>query len=494
VRRSSTHSFAARLFCTVACLGALALAPGAASGPSAPISDALKAARPKGGEHFGLYLLDKKVGYAFNDLALAPGTTDKARAISEFYFRANVGEKVSERRHSEERLYEAKPGGRLLSFTIEDKGDGGDQTLIGEAKPDGLRVQRKRPGQAVETLSLPPAKETIEDADQPRVAVLRKQSVEGIILDGQDLENYKMTTTVAAPERRPVHGVEVLLHKVVSISDKEKVPTEILLAENGEMVQLSISGAMKMVSEPASIAKRLDKVEVFGLTRIVLPKPMPQSAYSVPGKVSMVISGLPERFWRTGERQKFKKGSEGEVEVTIFAAAPTYERAVTLPVRDPSGGEYLKSSLAIESTNPEIQRQAKRIVGTETDAYEATKKIVTWVNSHMKKEYGASADRATDVLHSMRGDCTEHSLLSVALLRASGIPARRIDGVVYMNNGDDGPALYWHEWVEAFVGTWTQLDPTFGETVAHATHLALGEESGAEITPLIGQLKVLDVR
>ncbi len=475
-------------------LACVALARGAASEPNAPISDALKAARPKGGEHFGLYLLDKKVGYAFNDLSFAPGTRDKARAVSEFYFRANVGERVSERRHSEERLYEAKPEGRLLRFTIEDKGDGGDQTLIGEAKPDGVRVLRKRPGKPVETLSLPPAKETIEDADQPRVAVLRNRSVEGIILDGQDLENYKMTTTLSAPERRPVHGVEVLLHKVVSISDKEKVPTEILLAENGEMVQLSISGALKMVSEPPSIAKRLDKVEVFGLTRIVLPKPMPDSAHSVPGKVSMLIAGLPERFWRAGERQKFKKGADGEVEVTIFAAAPKYEQPVTLPVSDPSGGEYLKSSLAIESASPEIQRQAKKILGSETDAYQATKKIVAWVNSHMKKEYGASADRATDVLHQMRGDCTEHSLLSVALLRAAGIPARRIDGVVYMNNGDNGPALYWHEWVEAFVGAWTQLDPTFGETVAHATHLALGEESGAEITPLIGQLKVLDVR
>jgi transglutaminase-like putative cysteine protease len=68
-----------------------------------------------------------------------------------------------------------------------------------------------------------------------------------------------------------------------------------------------------------------------------------------------------------------------------------------------------------------------------------------------------------------------------------------VDGLVYMETGDRIPALYWHEWVEAYVGEWTQLDPTFGETVAHATHFALGEESGAEITPLIGQLKVLEV-
>ncbi len=485
-------SSTARRFAVLVCLASLSIAR--AEGGRAELSDALKAARPKGGEHFGLYLLNKKVGYAFNDLSLAPGSTDRAKAVSEFFFRANVGDKVSERLHSEVRFYEARPGGRLLSFTIEDKGDGGDQRLDGQAKADGMHVLRRRPGQPAETLKLPPTKETIEDADQPRVALLRNQAIEGSVLDGQDLESYKMSTTVKPPEQRLVRGVNLSLRKVVSISEKEKVPTEILLAENGEMVELSISGAMKMVAEPAAIAKRLDKVEVFGLTRIVLPKPMPEAAQAVPGAVSLMIAGLPERFWRDSYRQKFKKLSDGQVEVTISAAPPKYEKAVALPVADPNGGEYLKSSLVIESANPEMQRQARKIVGDEKDAYLAAKKIVGWVGAHMKKEYGASADRATDVLHRMRGDCTEHSLLSVALLRAAGIPARRVDGVVYMQTGDRVPALYWHEWVEAYVGEWTQLDPTFGETVAHATHFALGEESGAEITPLIGQLQVLEVR
>jgi len=466
---------------------------GAGPTPKGPLSDALKAPRPQGGENFGLYLLNKKVGYAFNDLSLVPSKPDQAKAVSEFFFRANVGNKISERQHTEVRIYEAKPGGRLLSFIIEDKGDGGNQRLEGEAKPDGIRVVRTRPGQAAETLKLPASEETIEDADQPRVAVLRNQKIEGKVLDGQDLETYKMITTVSPSERRMVGGVNVLLHKVVSISDKEKVPTDIFLADNGEMVELSISGSMKMVAESASIAKQLDKVEVFGLTRIVLPQPMPSKAQSVPGDVSMVMAGLPDKFWRDSYRQKFKKLSDGQVEVTISAAPPKHEKPVALPVADPSGGENLKTSLAIESTNPEIQRQAKKILGNEKDAYEATKKIVGWVGAHMKKEYGSSADRATDVLHQMRGDCTEHSLLSVALLRAAGIPSRRVDGVVYIENGDGVPALYWHEWVEAYVGEWTQLDPTFGETVAHATHLALGEESGAEITPLIGQLKVIQV-
>src|SRR5260370_41230420 len=94
----------------------------------------------------------------------------------------------------------------------------------------------------------------------------------------------------------------------------------------------------------------------------------------------------------------------------------------------------------------------------------------------------------------MKGECAVYCLLAEALLGAAGIPAKRVDGLVYMVGEDQVPALYWHEWVEAYVGEWTQLDPTFNQVVADAGHFALGEESNAEITPLIGQLKVLEVR
>ena len=48
--------------------------------------------------------------------------------------------------------------------------------------------------------------------------------------------------------------------------------------------------------------------------------------------------------------------------------------------------------------------------------------------------------------------------------------------------------------VEAYVGEWTQLDPTFGQDVANPARLAVGEESSAEITPLIGSMTVVEVR
>jgi transglutaminase-like putative cysteine protease len=471
------------------------IAPQAAAPSDAPpLSDVVRAPRPKGGEYFGLYLLDKKVGYAFNDLTSVPGRKDQVRAVSNFVFRATVGNKVAERIHNETRIYESKPGGRLLSFVVEDQGDGGNQTFKGTALPDGIRVVQSRPGQPDQIRKLPPTTEMVEDADQARVAVLRSKDVTGTILDGQDLQNYRADTTLGPVERRLVRGVKIRLHKVVTLVQKEKIPIEGFLTDAGEMVEFSLGPNLKAISESESVAKRLDVVEVFALTRVVLPKPLPPTVRRVPATISLVVTGLPERFQRNSYRENFQRLSDDKVEVTLSAADPKLARPATRPVEDPSMGEYLKSSIAVESDHPEIRQRAAQIVGTEKNAYRAAQKIVTWVAGNMKKDYGSSADRASDVLHQMKGDCTEHSLLAEALLRAAGIPAKRVDGLVYMVGDDQVPALYWHEWVEAYVGEWTQLDPTFDQVVADAGHFALGEESNAEITPLIGQLKVLEVR
>lgn len=466
----------------------------AARGRAAETSEVLRVPRPHGGEYFGLYLVDKKVGWYFTDLTPVPGKPE-VRSIADFVFRAKVGNNTAERRHHEERIYESRPRGKLLSFVIKDEGDGGNQVLLGKATPTGFTVKRQRPGQTDETFTLPPVEETVEDADQLRVALLRGKEVSGMALDGTDLGQYRMTTTPAAEERRVVNGVSILLRKATIVSEKEKVPMQAVVAPDGAVVEMSYGSAMIGRAEPKSVAQRLDKVEIFGLTRLVLPSTPPAAARSIPGELTLVLAGFPDKFHRQTDRQTYKDLGGGKSEVTIRAAPPDQTKLVKRGApTPPETAEYLKTSILIESDNPAIVARAKEIAGGETDAYAAAKKVVAWVGRTMKKDYGASADRATDVLRTMRGDCTEHSLLSIALLRALGIPARRVDGVVYVQNEDGVPALYWHEWVEAWVGTWTQLDPTFGQPVADATHLTLGEESSAEIMPLLGELKVVAVR
>ncbi len=466
-------------------------APEAAVSPP-KFSDAMTARRPIAGEYMGLYLMGKKVGYLFTNVKFAAGRTDQVIATNEFVFKATVGTKLATRTMKETRLYESKPGGRLLTFTVEQTGDGGDQLLEATNTPTQMRVLRKRPNLPDETLNRKPSSERVEDADQARVAIKRASKVVGTIIDGTDLDTYKVTTEYGGPSTKIIAGLQVKVFKVTTLSEKEKVPADAWVDEQGRMVEISFGENMKAVLEPEEMAKRLDTVEVFGLTRITLPRVPSPVAHEIPGQLKLVVTGLPDRFRKDTYRQKFKSIDKDKVELTI-TAVPVKVKKLQRPLADPNGGVNLKSTLAVESDHPDIIALAKKILGPEKDAYLSAKKISAWVGQNLIKDYGSSSDRATDVLRTMKGDCTEHALLTTTLLRAAGIPARRVDGVVYMKNEDDVPALYWHEWVEAWVGEWTQLDPTFRQDVADATHFGVGEEGSAEITPLIGQLKVLEV-
>jgi transglutaminase-like putative cysteine protease len=76
------------------------------------------------------------------------------------------------------------------------------------------------------------------------------------------------------------------------------------------------------------------------------------------------------------------------------------------------------------------------------------------VNAHVReKDYGRGFATALEVLRDRSGDCTEHSVLLAALLRAAGIPARPVVGLACGQN-----RLVGHMWVEAYVDYWRTLD------------------------------------
>ena len=100
-----------------------------------------------------------------------------------------------------------------------------------------------------------------------------------------------------------------------------------------------------------------------------------------------------------------------------------------------------------------------------------------------------SIPNALDALSSREGDCNEHSSLTVALLRAVGIPARVEVGIVYV-----GGAFYYHAWIGIFMGgRWIASDPTFGQFIADPTHIKLeygGFEEQAKLYKVINKLKI----
>jgi transglutaminase-like putative cysteine protease len=154
----------------------------------------------------------------------------------------------------------------------------------------------------------------------------------------------------------------------------------------------------------------------------------------------------------------------------------------------------LASTPQVNWDAPGIRELARETAGRSKGTYEAARKLSQAVHDRLQKVYGASHDRASDVLAAGEGDCTEHTVLLVALARALGIPAREVHGLVYARYGDGQDALYWHAWAEIrSAGEWIALDPTFGQPVADATHVQLGTGSQVDTVGLLGSLKVSGV-
>ena len=166
----------------------------------------------------------------------------------------------------------------------------------------------------------------------------------------------------------------------------------------------------------------------------------------------------------------------------------------TLPVDRAKFAADLAPTVFVQCDDPGIKALAAEIVGAERNAYAAAKKINAWVYANLRKVGTAALSNAIEVLKTREGDCTEHTVLFVALARAAGIPAREVAGVTAIERGD---GLYYHAWPEVWVGEWIAMDPTLNEELADATHLKFAQ-GGAEhlyrIMAIFGRLKakVLD--
>ncbi|MGI5861692.1 MAG: transglutaminase-like domain-containing protein [Myxococcales bacterium] len=449
--------------------------------------------RPKGGEWFGLYVLGKKAGYAFFDIR--EGELEGQKVVieeSRVTLKASVAGVETMREVGEQRIYEYKDGGRLLAFREERRGDGGEETLIGRCMPEGISLVRKRPGLPDETRSLPPTGEVVEHSDAPRLVAHTREKISGLTIDlDQTLEDKTMVTELDSEGAMIVAGVAVPVVRTRTTEERSNLAVLTTVSkEDGRILELRFGEVMVGKAEDEQLAKQLDKVDLFNLTRVVLDKPIPKSVRFGPAEVSFAIRGLAKEMRRESYRQKFTQSADGAVVLTITSKAPTASAKLPVKSDDEEVREALRSTLSVESEAPAIVELAKKVVGGEKDAWEAAKRINLFVNGYLTKSYGTSSDRATDVLAAKKGDCTEHALLFTALARAAGIPARRVDGLVYMDAGDGVPALYWHEWAEVWVGEWAAIDPTFNQPVADPTHIAFGTEGQSDTAGLIGQLQI----
>jgi hypothetical protein len=156
--------------------------------------------------------------------------------------------------------------------------------------------------------------------------------------------------------------------------------------------------------------------------------------------------------------------------------------------------DCLESCYFIDCNDTRVKDLARRAVGTEKDAWVKALRIERWIKQNMRVDNGAPLGPASDAARQLRGDCRHYALLTAALCRAEGIPARTAIGLLYVEKNRK-PMMGFHMWTEVWInGQWLGLDATLGLGGVSAAHIKISDHSWhdtASLTPLLPVSRIL---
>jgi len=216
------------------------------------------------------------------------------------------------------------------------------------------------------------------------------------------------------------------------------------------------------------------------------------SAAPAPGEIvplTALVAGVrsdPE----PRERLRLRKNGRDTVEIVQAAALEAHAAPYRLPSRDTALARWLAPEPLIQSHDPRIAAQARRVIERERAPARVAELLTHWVHRTLRRAIPppGSVPSAVKVLETARGDCNDATTLFVALARSTGLPARTVGGLIYLNG-----RFYYHAWAEVYLNDWIAVDPTFDQFPADAAHVPIatgGLARQIELVPLVGRLKL----
>ena len=139
-------------------------------------------------------------------------------------------------------------------------------------------------------------------------------------------------------------------------------------------------------------------------------------------------------------------------------------------------GRWHAASFLIDHDEPAVRALRDGFLESAPAATAARAAALTgFVGRRMQATPGQGWEPASLTADALRGDCTEHAVLTTALARALGIPARVVVGLVLVRAGDRFEA-YGHAWAELGDGDrWRRSDAALGPLAEDARYVPLGE-------------------
>src|SRR5439155_5567884 len=134
-------------------------------------------------------------------------------------------------------------------------------------------------------------------------------------------------------------------------------------------------------------------------------------------------------------RLRLRRNGRDTLEIVRAGALLAHAASYRLPSRDTALARWLAPEPLIQSHDPRIAAQARRIIDRERSPARVAELLLHWVHRNLCRTVAqpAGAPSAVWVLENPTGDCNEAATLFVALARSTGLPARTVAGLIYLN-------------------------------------------------------------
>jgi Transglutaminase-like superfamily len=143
-----------------------------------------------------------------------------------------------------------------------------------------------------------------------------------------------------------------------------------------------------------------------------------------------------------------------------------------------SANDWLKPTFVVDYREPSVvelsTEYAKTLADAPSPASPLLNKLIKFVANTVHGSHNRGFDVASEVAVHREGDCKQYSVLTVALSRAAGIPARIAIGLVLLRSGITYRA-FGHAWAEVQIdGKWVPADAALANTDYPIRYLPFG--------------------
>lgn len=458
-------------------VGALALCLVLVGVVGADDNNSLKeyAAKMQGRHAYGVYLMDKKLGWMILDVKL--GKHDGKDVL------------IS----TEEMLAELKRGGASVKMEMKTSGifalTGDGDLLVYEDRRKGAEGETvwrgvRKGDKFVISISTAPGNE--RSVAPPKRNLMSTRKIDDW-LRSSPKKDAKFNSWSVSLDENDIDAAEEYTYKdkksltlggvmtdIFSVHIKSKgAVSEAEMRSDGTPLRSSIGG-FDIRSEPEATAKKPGAANVDLLDLASIPCDRDLGDPDRVESLTLTVTGLGDYELPTSHRQVRRPGADKESSVLELKRDFKAEKAEELTAAQRKA--MLLATPRVQSDSARVKEQAKKVIGSETDVHKQARLLNRWVYQKVRKSFSDNPNTTLEVLNRMAGDCKHHALLFVSLARAAGIPAREVGGVGYCGIGSK--AFGWHAWAEYHDGhQWVSIDPTWDQERVDATHVKFSDSA-----------------